>query len=47
MKLIFEHSGIPVFRNDAFLAEITPQVYRLFMEYSPKRQAPVLLLGTG
>jgi hypothetical protein len=34
MKLIFEHHGIPVFRNDAFLAEITPQVYRLYMEYA-------------
>jgi hypothetical protein len=35
MKLIFEHHGIPVFRNDAFLAEIKPQVYRLFMESPP------------
>ena len=35
MKVIFEHHGIPVFRNDAFLADINQNVYRLITESAP------------
>src|SRR5262245_24421952 len=35
MKVIFERHGIPVFRNDAFFADIKQQVYRLYTESPP------------
>ena len=35
MNLIFDHHGIPVFRNDAFFADIKQQVYRLYTESPP------------
>ena len=35
MTAIYEHHGIPVFRNDAFFADIKQQLYRLYTESPP------------
>jgi hypothetical protein len=35
MKVIYDHHGIPFFRNDAFVADIKRHIYRLYTESPP------------